>query len=170
MFNIEIIFFHFTNFSMPGRFIYFLSFCQISAENKSPEKYFFFIFRFDGRQGFTSNKPTHHLLLQSVDSKKISSPHLSKCRIMTDKWFCIHYEVLSVFWRLVINTLRLLRCKPISICLVPLQGDSLSHVTFTNEENFHETVCWPPCSTAFISSRKSIDFLWFNKYVDLDVV
>ena len=50
-----------------GGFIYFQSFCQKSAERKSPKKFFLFIFHFlwltwDTNPGFTSNKPTHYLL------------------------------------------------------------------------------------------------------------
>ena len=49
-----------------GRFIYSQSFCQKSAEKKSPKKYFsYFIFdNWPGirTQAFGSNKPTHYLL------------------------------------------------------------------------------------------------------------
>ena len=55
-----------------GRFIYSQSFCQKSAEWKSPKKYFSY-FIFDDwhgirTQALASNKPTHYLL----DPREIS--------------------------------------------------------------------------------------------------
>ena len=48
-----------------GNFIYSQSFCQKSAERKSLRKYFsYFVLMFGSNPGFSSNKPTHYLLLE----------------------------------------------------------------------------------------------------------
>ena len=62
-----------------GRFIYSQSFCQKSAERKTPKKYFSYLI-FDywpgiRTQAFASNKPTHYILdhgdfLTTIDALK----------------------------------------------------------------------------------------------------
>ena len=45
-----------------ANFVYSQSFCQKSAERKSPKNFFFIFLTWDTNPGFTSNKPTHYLL------------------------------------------------------------------------------------------------------------
>ena len=76
-----------------GRFIYSQSFCQKSAESKSPKKYFSY-FIFD--DWFASNKPTHYIL-DHGDFRSLIIASKIKANMCLVSLYCTHYLKCSCF-------------------------------------------------------------------------
>ena len=107
-----------------GRFIYFQSFCQKSAEKKSHGI----------RTGFTPNKPTHYLL-DYFDFIVNTRMYLNKICLMKYVWCIQHFLVNKNFFRPIENSDKLTLVFNISGSAVELSSSTSSSILVSSSNN-----------------------------------